>query len=1475
MKKFDPADYRTWHGHVKRRPDGVSTRCGGTKFGCSSCLTESAHWFHANLKGLLGQQTQRQPASYADVQAAARQSAFHPLSGKALPSQAQALAGNYAVGRLKLAGLPVCIETPYGTERSGTDADGTPWCNTMAAHYGYIAGTRGADGDPVDIFIGPAPEQMRRVWVLNQTHADGSFDEHKVLFGFTGADQALNAYRASYVTGWKRYGPPLELSLAQLHWWLRWADKRLPISHDLLPAQEPENTAMDPVDTTVPRPIWLANGVPASESIGDVWAGLSRHDGTARLLLDAVSMADLTELGVGQPKVALDAIVTEAGRLKPRMDSLMHVMEAVADEKVKPLAYQISEPLKRHGGLHIAVLFELADGQTVTIWFHNPDSTPAKISPVDELVSWKWMLNKKDITLTVAPEAGADLDVREVARRVMALSLKNSPAFARANTNRTERMQRIEGMREELGAKQAFLKDLNGQIEVAQEAKRMLANADPQPAPQPAPVQVGADVAAPASLSQGQAALRSIRQFLSAQQFKTISALMKGEEGAFFIDKAVELAQVIASMPVTYGQDDKGDEAVVYLHYFQGSADHYITEKDVNGGVQQAFGLADLFGDGGELGYINISELTDAGAELDLHWEPKTLRAIRGGSDAPNGNETPVSAARSGTQQEQAVADASLDMASGVVAILGGSFEADGFSAPGTSGAWSYGKAVVNGKDVYLAASGGGVVQVNNKPHDPQGKIITTAEQVRAAIWAVAPYPEENQPGRDLSPEGRENIVKTAKGNKVATGFAVVEAASLIVSHDADGNANPDYPMELQPRDRARATSQTWVKKTAQNLDPESLGRTTRTDTGAPIVGKDRVVESGNGRTMAIIEAYRIGKADEYRAWLEEEAAYFGINPDKVRAMKRPVLVRVRTSEVDRRAFAVEANQDDKLGMTATEKARADAKRLDSALLSYLPADGDLTATGARDFLAGFLKSLGDAEAAQYITSDGKPTASLIARVQAAIFAKAYADDRLLELTADSAKPEIANIVSALNAAAPDFVRAMDVDSRATEDATQALTDGIELSLNQQAVAAIIGATNVVKLARDSGMQVEEFVKQQGLFGDVDPAVAAVAVFIAKNNRSAKRLGSAFKAMAQFIGSELQRRQTVDMFGAGTAQVSMADVVAAANRQLEKEYGEGSFSIEQFGLFGAQHAASESPLTPLPDDPHMVSFEVFLAHARAKKLENHARKWDVEYTLPNGVSDHGFSDASTAEEAARDIHRSLVNNAIFANTPDQKAAAFEFNIQKTVDMPPKSVLAEYPDLVENFPDVFGKTDGTQPVPDPAAALPRVSDTEILSAYRKIIRASNGVRSFVEIGELHKSVGGSLSDLQSSLRRMTSEGKLADAYFVRGDPVFLSPENKEAGVEIGGVTYYGVELPMSDAPARPASSKPPENPQRATALATLNQIASGQHPDMLSPDLYGVVEEALNAYPGDAEIEAAATAAVDAMEAGNLSATAKF
>lgn len=122
-------------------------------------------------------------------------------------------------------------------------------------------------------------------------------------------------------------------------------------------------------------------------------------------------------------------------------------------------------------------------------------------------------------------------------------------------------------------------------------------------------------------------ALHKLQGFIGTDQRQVIGKLFTSCEKQFFYDKMVELAEVVSSMPVTYGTDGQGNQAVVHLHYFTGSCDWHITERDVEAKQLQAFGLADL-GYGGELGYISIVELLQCGAELDLYWTPKKLAEI-------------------------------------------------------------------------------------------------------------------------------------------------------------------------------------------------------------------------------------------------------------------------------------------------------------------------------------------------------------------------------------------------------------------------------------------------------------------------------------------------------------------------------------------------------------------------------------------------------------------------------------------------------------------------------------------------------------------------------------------------------------------------------------------------------------------------------------------------------------------------------
>ncbi len=128
-------------------------------------------------------------------------------------------------------------------------------------------------------------------------------------------------------------------------------------------------------------------------------------------------------------------------------------------------------------------------------------------------------------------------------------------------------------------------------------------------------------------------AAETLSPFIGPTQTRTLRELMRGEEGDYFVDLLESLAHRIATMPKTREQDGKGDDSIVYLHYFINNCDVWITEKDMGDGTaddrqHQAFGIVDL-GFGPEWGYISLPELFTTRIELDLHWEPKIYQSTK------------------------------------------------------------------------------------------------------------------------------------------------------------------------------------------------------------------------------------------------------------------------------------------------------------------------------------------------------------------------------------------------------------------------------------------------------------------------------------------------------------------------------------------------------------------------------------------------------------------------------------------------------------------------------------------------------------------------------------------------------------------------------------------------------------------------------------------------------------------------------
>lgn len=148
------------------------------------------------------------------------------------PTDAQKAADSYAKGKVEIHGLPVNIENPKGSERSGVDKGGKRWSVTMPAHYGEVGGTEGKDGDPVDVYIG-SDHASKRVFVVDQVDArTGKFDEHKAMLSYASKADALADYRKAFSDGKAndRIGAVTEMTTAVFRDWLKSGNTKKPLA---------------------------------------------------------------------------------------------------------------------------------------------------------------------------------------------------------------------------------------------------------------------------------------------------------------------------------------------------------------------------------------------------------------------------------------------------------------------------------------------------------------------------------------------------------------------------------------------------------------------------------------------------------------------------------------------------------------------------------------------------------------------------------------------------------------------------------------------------------------------------------------------------------------------------------------------------------------------------------------------------------------------------------------------------------------------------------------------------------------------------------------------------------------------------------------------------------------------------------------------------------------------------------------------
>ena len=413
---------------------------------------------------------------------------------------------------------------------------------------------------------------------------------------------------------------------------------------------------------------------------------------------------------------------------------------------------------------------------------------------------------------------------------------------------------------------------------------------------------------------------------------------------------------------------------------------------------------------------------------------------------------------------------------------------------------------------------------------------------------------------------GASGVTYSDANTPISFRYAAVPAETLISSHDEYGNVNPNYPAELQPRDRSRAASVTQIAGMSRGLNPELLADSPTAQNGSPIVRSDGTVVSGNARTQAILTAYKNAGADGYREYIIRNAARFGIDPASV--PNNPVLVRVLDSDADLETLASSLNSSTVSGYSATERAMDDASRIGDIIGHLSPEDsGTLTSASNRDFLKAFIAATPATQRADMLQPDGSISKQGIERAKYAVFAYAYGDPSLMFALSEDTDADSKNLLSALVATAPAAVSVKDgAQSGALHD-----------------VGAVSAVTNAVRLyseVRNAGTSVEAYTAQQSMDSDFTEHEVFLAKVFEWNKRSANRIQTFLSEFYTQVRSYGDPNQTT-MFSA--AEPTIGGALKGATTGYEQTAGREIYPGRNADGFenaaGSRRDAAAQPLS--------------------------------------------------------------------------------------------------------------------------------------------------------------------------------------------------------------------------------------------------------------------------------------------------------
>ena len=381
-----------------------------------------------------------------------------------------------------------------------------------------------------------------------------------------------------------------------------------------------------------------------------------------------------------------------------------------------------------------------------------------------------------------------------------------------------------------------------------------------------------------------------------------------------------------------------------------------------------------------------------------------------------------------------------------------------------------------------------------------------------------------------------ENRISTAfhSDKTYDTMTDIVDLNDLVVSNDIDGALNALYPQELQPRDRTREASRQQIEDMANDIKPEWLGESHKLSDGAPIIGRDYIVESGNGRTLAISKALQDERGNGYRDYVKDYANKNGID---IEGINNPILVRRRLTDTDRVEFTRLANESDVSQFSATERAVTDADRLPDSSLLKTNTDGSINVNQSMDYVRQFMDQVPHAERSVLMDGKGGLSQEGKRRIESAIVQRTYGDSNLVKRLSENLDDDSKTVLNALLRAAPQLSQLNDLVRQGGRH---------QNSISNDLAQAVQKYSDL----KSSGLAVKDYLQQGQLLDDgLSTGAKDFLNVFDSNNRSAKAISDHIQSKIDEVEAKGDPRQG-QLFG-NTPEQELALKIMQDNPEME------------------------------------------------------------------------------------------------------------------------------------------------------------------------------------------------------------------------------------------------------------------------------------------------------------------------------------